>query len=196
MTRYYHQRFFSDVRFTAVGVISLLALGFGAVPEAFLLVPVVALLGANQTAFDASYLDFARHYAARLEDEINAIVRRQVLVGAAMEDRYLYPLGRSRIVGVGWGAGFSWFGWMTILYTILGALAYAAGLVLGWQTLEAAGSGWTLFYLGSLGLLTFGSISVGWWWFVAGAGRRRLVGVLDSNFARPRDEATIGNPAS
>lgn len=72
MTRYYHERFFTDTRFVALAVLSLLVVGWWAVPEAFLLIPVVALLGANQTAFDASYLLFARHYAQALERTINA----------------------------------------------------------------------------------------------------------------------------
>jgi hypothetical protein len=54
VTRYHHARFFSDVRSTTVTVLALFVLGFWKVPEAFLLIPPVALLGAAQTAFDAS----------------------------------------------------------------------------------------------------------------------------------------------
>ena len=61
MTRYYHERFFSDVRFTSVATITLFLLGWRWVPEAVLLIPVVTLFGAAMTAFDASYLLFARH---------------------------------------------------------------------------------------------------------------------------------------
>lgn len=56
MTGYYHGRFFSDMRAVAVGVLALFVLGWSVAPEAFLLVPVVAILGANQAAFDSSYL--------------------------------------------------------------------------------------------------------------------------------------------
>ncbi|HEX6285870.1 MAG TPA: hypothetical protein VFZ80_00155 [Acidimicrobiia bacterium] len=59
MTRYYHDRFFADTRYTAFAVLTLSLIGFWGVAEAFLLIPVVALLGANQTAFDASYLFMA-----------------------------------------------------------------------------------------------------------------------------------------
>lgn len=80
-TRYFQERFFADTRYTATGVVAPFVLGFWAVPEAFLLIPVAALPGANQTAFDASHLFMARGYAASLETEINSAMRRQILTG-------------------------------------------------------------------------------------------------------------------
>ncbi len=47
MTRQYHDRFFSDVRFTAASVLALFVLGWWEVEEAFLLVPVVAPFWSN-----------------------------------------------------------------------------------------------------------------------------------------------------
>lgn len=183
MTRFYHERFFSDTRFTAIAVLVLLLVGWWGVPHAFLLVPIMALVGANQTAFDASYLYFARHYAARLEAEINRRAGRPLLVGSEMEDAYLFPLSATRLVGVAGGAGFSWFGWMTILYTMLGIGAYVAGLVLGWSTLLDAGGTWTAGYLAALASVTLASLGVGWWWFVAGAGEARLRAILDRSYS-------------
>jgi hypothetical protein len=179
MTRYYHARFFADTRFTMVAVVSLLVLGAWAVPEAFLLVPVVALVGANQTAFDASYLYMARHYAAALEHEINSAMRRRMLVGADLEDRYLVPLKSKKLVGAGFGEDFSWFSWMTLFYTSLGALAYVAGIWLSWGVLEGVAQA---AYLSCLGLLTALSVGVGWWWFVRGVGEDRLDEVLAGRF--------------
>lgn len=175
MTRYYHQRFFADTRATAVGVVVLALLGFWEVPEAFLFIPVIALLGANQTAFDASYLYFARKYAASLEEMINDALRRKVLVGAEMEDRYLVPLSETRLVGVAFGSSFSWFGWMTLLYTLFGVLAYVGGLALGWEALDGA---WVIAYPLALGALTVASLAVGLWWFGGQVGMRRLDEVL------------------
>lgn len=182
MTRYYHGRFFADTRATAAGVVSLFVIGFWAVPESFLLIPIVALIGANQTAFDASYLFMARSYAAALEEEINSAMRRRVLVGSELEDRYLVPLASSRVVGVAFGSGFTWFGWMTVLYTVLGAAAFVSGLWLGWHLLEGSGR---IAYLGLLGGLTLASLLVGRWWFVSGVGQSRLDHVLSSRFAQP-----------
>lgn len=184
MTRYYHERFFADVRHTTLVSVALFVIGWWGVPEAFLLVPPVALIGANQTAFDASYLHFARHYAASLESDLNTMVGRKVLVGADLEDRYLYPLNEKKIVTAHLGSGFSWFGWMTILYSASGALAFMAGFALGVPTLTEAGSTWTVSYLVVLGVFLLGSLAVGGWWFVTGVGESRLREVLDAEFGR------------
>ncbi len=190
MTRYYHQRFFADIRYTTTLTVGLLLIGWWGIPEAFLLVPPVALIGANQTAFDASYLHFARHYAASLEANLNETQRKKVLVAAELEDRYLYPLNERKIVTAHLGSGFSWFGWMTILYTASGALAFLAGLALGLPVLEEVGPTWTLFYLAILGLLLLASVIIGGWWFVAGTGERRLQEVLVAEFGKPMSDST------
>jgi hypothetical protein len=54
MTAMYHRRFFLDVNPTTVLILVLFVVGWWGVEEAFLLVPVVALIGAVQTAFDSS----------------------------------------------------------------------------------------------------------------------------------------------
>lgn len=182
MTRYYHERFFSDVRASTIAVVALLVLGWGWVPEAFALVPVVALLGATMTAFDASYLVFARQYAARLERRLDP--DGAVLVGAALEDAYLFPLDRRKIVVAAVGSGFTWFGFMTLFLTALGAGAFAVGVVLAVPVVDGHGSGWLAVYLGALGGLTAAAVVCGLWWFVAGTGERRLRTVLDRAFPR------------
>jgi hypothetical protein len=194
MTGYYHQRFFSDMRAVAVGVLALFVLGWSVTPEAFLLIPVVAVLGANQAAFDSSYLMFARHYAVELEAFLNRAVRGRVLVAAEMENVYLFPLNTTKIVTIALGprtgsaSGFSWFAWMTSLYTLLGVLAAGAGLALGWETLSAAGAGWMVFYVGSLGGLVVASLAVGWWWFLRGAGEQRLRSVFANPLGGVQDD--------
>ncbi len=185
MTGYYHGRFFSDMRAVAIGVLALFVLGWTVAPEAFLLIPVVALLGANQAAFDSSSLIFARHYAAELEAFLNRSVGGRILVASEMEDAYLFPLNTTKIVTIPLGSsegpgGFSWFGWMTALYTLLGVLAAVAGLALGWSTLTAAGDGWLGFYLGAFGALLVASLAIGWWWFLRGTGERRLRAVFET----------------
>lgn len=192
MTRYYHARFFADTRYTAFAVVALFIIGFWSVPEAFLLVPVVALLGANQTAFDASYLLMARRYAASLEEEINRAMRRRMLVGSELEDRYLVPLGARKLVGVSFGRDFSWFGWMTVLYTTLGALAYVAALWLGWDVLSGVGK---IAYLTALTALTLASGVIGWWWFVLGAGEARLDEVIETSFGARVENGRVSQPS-
>jgi di/tricarboxylate transporter len=183
MTRFYHERFFSDVRVASIGAIALLVVGWGWVPEAFALVPVVALIGAAASAFDASYLIFARHYAARLERVLDP--RSELLVAAALEDAYLFPLNRRKLVVAGFGSGFTWFGFMTLFFTATGAAAYGFGLALAIPVVKDHGEAWLSLYLGALGVLTIAALAVGWWWFVMGAGERRLRAVLDVTFPGP-----------
>jgi hypothetical protein len=182
MTRYYHQRFFADIRFSTIAVLVLLVLGWWEVPEAFLLVPVAALLGAASTAFDASYLIFARQYAARLEGLLNEAAGREVLVASELETAYLFPLDERKIVVAGLGRSFTWFGFMTLFFTALGAASFGFGLALGWSSLRGHGDAWTIAYLAVLGGLTLAALLVGIWWFPGGEGERRLREVLDRSF--------------
>lgn len=182
MTRLYHERFFDDVRFQVALIVALFVVGFWGVEQAFLLIPVVALFGAVQTAFDASYLIFARHYAARLEAYVNDHLDDPVLVASSLESTYLFPLGDTKIVTAAFGSGFSWFGFVTLFYTALGSACFLFGLALGWPVLDAAGGWWRAGYLGVLGSLVMLALGVGAWWFVGGVGERRLTHVLDAEF--------------
>ena len=191
MNRFYHERFFSDVRFTTLAIVALFVLGATQTELAYLLIPPIAVIGATQTAFDASYLIFSRHYACALEQYINRAVGEIILVAHEMEDGYLFPLHTRKLVTAAPGKAFSWFGFMTLLYTTTGVAAFAFGLALGWRALFDHGHMWPVAYLGSLGLLVAVSLGVGWWWFVAGTGETRLSAAL-SSFGRPIDSAEEG----
>lgn len=182
MTRYYHERFFSDIRLQVVLTVALFVLGFWEVEGAFLLIPVVALYGAVQTAFDASYLIFARQYASRLEGYLNSHLDSPVLVAAELEREYLFPLDDTKIVTAAFGPRFSYFGFVTLFFTALGVLTYLFGLVLGLEFLDRAGDLWAPAYLISLAAITLTALGVGWWWFVRGEGERRLRAILDQRF--------------
>ena len=71
MTALYHRRFFTDVWLTLLLWLALVVAGDLGSELAFVMLPFVALFGAVITAFDASYLIFARHYAAALERYLN-----------------------------------------------------------------------------------------------------------------------------
>lgn len=183
MTALYHKQFFRDIQFQILLITALFVIGFWAdVPAVFLLVPVVAIFGAVQAAFDASYLHFARHYAARLETHLNQQAETEILVGARLENTYLYPLHETKIVTAAFGASFTWFGFVTLFITALGALSYVFGLFLGWRWLVDQGDDWFTFYMVALLGVTAAALVVGWWWFVRGEGERRLAAVLDSVF--------------
>jgi hypothetical protein len=185
MTAMYHRRFFLDVNLTTVLVLALLVAGWWGVEPAFLLVPVVALIGAVQTAFDSAYLIFARWYAAYLERYLNDRLGERIHVAAELEATYLFDLGTTKIVTIPIGRGFTWFSYVTIFYTVVGAFAYVFGLLLGWDTLMSAPAPIAILYLIGLFGLTIASLLVGIWWFVGGEGERRLERVLEGRFGDP-----------
>ncbi len=185
MTAMYHRRFFFDVNLTTVMLLALFVVGWWEVEEAFLLIPVVALIGAVATAFDSSYLVFARWYAAYLETYLNDRMDDRILVGSDLENLYLFPLGARKIVTIPLSGGFSWFSFVTIFYTTIGALAYVFGLMNAWDVLVAAPTGAIVLYLVGLVGLTLAALVVGVWWFVGGEGERRLGSVLDARFGGP-----------
>ena len=183
MVGMYHRLFFNDVRTALLLVVSLLAIGWWGIPQMFLVVPFVCLWGATQTAFDASYLIMARHYAEALEGFLNEHGADGVLVGAALESAYLFPLRDSKVVAVPIIGPWSWFSFMTIFVTANGMWAAVVGLWAGWATLLELGSAARAAYLVVLGTLIAGSLATGFWWFVGGAGERRLTTVLEKRFA-------------
>ncbi|MGI9586497.1 MAG: hypothetical protein ACR2N7_12995 [Acidimicrobiia bacterium] len=185
MTAMYHRRFFFDVNLTTLLLLALLVIGWWRVEEAFLLVPVAALMGAMATAFAASYLVFARWYSAYLESYLNDRIDDHVLVGSDLEGVYLFPLGSPKIVTIPVSGAFSWFSFVTVFYATLGALAYVFGFILGWGVLTAAPTGVLVLYLIGLFGLTLAALVFGIWWFVRGEGERRLQSVLDDRFGEP-----------
>lgn len=189
MTAMYHRRFFLDVNVTTVLIVTLLVVGwFGAEP-AFLVVPIVALMGAVQTAFDSSYLIFARWYAVYLERYLNDRVGERIHVAAEMEAAYLFELGTPKIVTIPIAGGFTWFSFVTIFYTLLGGFAYVFGLILGWGTLMEAPIGAAILYAVALFGITFAALVIGVWWFATGEGERRLERVLEQRFGEPLDSS-------
>lgn len=178
MNALYHKRFFGDVRFVLLLILALMGLGFWQIPEMLLFVPFVALWGAVQTAFDASYLIFSRHYAASLEGWINRRIGTNVLVAAEMEAGYLFPLAGRKVVTIPFSGPITWFNLVTVFTTIGGVAAAVAGVWAGWETLADLSMAATIGYwvtLVGLGALALG---VGWWWFAGGVGERRLAVVL------------------
>ncbi len=72
---------------------------------------------------------------------------------------------------------------MTALYTVTGVLAYVTGVVLAVPVLRDEAAGWLAPYLIVLGVLSAAALAAGLWWFVGGAGERRLRRILDEAFA-------------
>jgi len=103
-----------------------------------------------------------------------------------MEAAYLYELGTPKLVTIPLRGDFTWFSFVTIFYTVIGALAYVFGLALGWDVLMDGASPIlaTVYLVGVVGL-TIAALAFGFWWFVAGVGEKRLQGILDERFGEP-----------
>lgn len=186
MTNYYHRRFFGDIRFTLVLGLAIVVVAVAIDERLIALLAPVALLGAAQTSFDASYLTFARQYARALEGWLNRRVGTDVLVGAELEETYLYPLDRAKAVTLPFDRTPTWFGTITILQTVVGAIFYGIGMLWTW---EAFGGNQTArLYVAVLGVITLAVFALGIRWFVAGAGERKLREVLDPVFGDPGAE--------
>lgn len=181
MTAMYHRRFFADVWLTLLTGLGVLVAGDLGSGLAFVALPFIALFGAVLTAFDASYLIFARHYAAALERYLNLDLGEAVLVGAQLEDAYLFTLRARKVVTIGWN--FTWFGFITAFFTVLGATGYALGVHLGLVAIQ--GQPATGLFVGVLAAVTAASLLTGLWWFVGGTGERRLTEILDATFPPP-----------
>lgn len=181
MTALYHRRFYADVWLAGGFYLgALTGASLGAEPL-FAVLPFIALFGAVVTAFDASYLIMARHYAARLERFINERLGEEILVGAELEDAYLFPLSKPKVVTIRFGGDFSWFGFVTLFFTLLGVAAYALGFVMAWEAIETGpGHFW---FAAALGPLTLASLAAGLWWFARGTGEARLELVLGRSFS-------------
>ena len=180
MNAAYHQRFFSDIRFSTALILALFVGGWTVHRSFFLIVPFIALMGACQTAFDASYLIFSRQYATTLEAFLNQQLGHKILVAHLLEDAYLFPLDQRKVVTLAGGGGFTWFGFMTAFYTLTGFGAYLFGLWVGIEAINTTGQ--LVAYWAFLGGLTLTAAAVGTWWFVGGQGERRLRTILDNDF--------------
>lgn len=178
MTALYHRRFFTDVWLTTLVWLGLLVAGDLGAELAWVVLPFVALFGAVITAFDASYLIFARHYAAALERYLNDRFGERILVAAQLEDTYLFPLRERKVVTI--SRHLTWFGFVTAFLTVLGISAFLFGVFLGLEVLD--GQPATALFLAALAIITTTSLVAGTWWFLGGVGEKRLTDILDVAF--------------
>ena len=103
-----------------------------------------------------------------------------MLVASQLEDAYLLTLRARKVVTI--GRDFTWFGFVTVFFTVFGGAGYALGVHLGLESIE--GQPATGLFLGVLAAITVASLVTGLWWFVAGTGERRLTEILDAAFPR------------
>jgi hypothetical protein len=182
MNAKYHARFFADIRYSITASLALFVSAAALDGRLLALIPLVAVIGAAQTAFDASYLIFSRQYATRLERWLNQELSTEVLVANRLEEAYLFPLDKPKVVTLAWGSGFTWFGFMTAFYTVIGASVFVVGLVGGAGAIASSNRVFSVAYVLAMAVITLLTLGAGWWWFLGGVGERRLRQILDETF--------------
>ncbi len=132
----YHALFFRQINFwIAVNVVLLVASLLEPLRAAALLIPYLVLYAAMQGAFHFHYIILARRYARALEQKLNQLNGKNLLIAHKLEDAYLFPLAAPRFVGVSLGNLLSFFSIITLHYGIAGTLLWALALYRVWQLL-------------------------------------------------------------
>lgn len=71
---------------------------------------------------------FARRYARVLEEKLNALTGKEVLIANKLEEAYLMPLNAPRFVGFSFGKPTTFFSSITLHYGIAGTFLWVLGL--------------------------------------------------------------------
>ncbi len=167
MNKFYHQQFLLDIRIFLVLTIFLFYLSFSN-NKVFLLLPPLCLFGAILLAFHAHYLIFSRYYSQYLEEKINNITNKNILITHKLENDYFFTLKDKKLVVANIGKKFTWFGFVTLFITVMGIFVYAYSIN---QVIQAnIGQNYLLLMF----LITFITLIIGIWWFLLGNGEKRL----------------------
>lgn len=125
----YHALFFRQINFWIAANAILMVVSLSEpLRAAALLVPYLVLYAAMQGAFHFHYIIFARRYARALEQKLNQLNGKQVLIAHKLEETYFFPLDAPRFVGFSLGHPFSFFSMITLHYGIAGTLLWALAL--------------------------------------------------------------------
>ena len=167
MNKFYHQQFLLDVRIFLILTISLFYLTFTN-NKVFLLLPPVCLFGAILLAFHSHYLIFSRYYSEYLENKINNISNKNVLITHKLENDYFFSIKDKKLVVANIGKKFTWFSFVTLFITFIGIFVYIYSIN---QVIQ---SNLSQNYLLFMFLITLITLIIGIWWFLLGNGEKRL----------------------
>jgi len=167
MNNFYHKQFLLDVRLLFFFTIIFFYLS-GSNINALLIIPFISLFGSVLLSFHAHYLIFTRNYTQFLEEKINKITGKDILIGHKLENSYLFPIQDKKIVVAKLGSDFTWFGFVTLFITFLGISAYIYALS------ELIIMKYPVIYLVFLVLITLVTLFFGIWWFLLGNGEKKL----------------------
>jgi len=167
MNNFYHKQFLLDVRLLFFFTIIFFYLSASNI-NALLIIPFISLFGSVLLSFHAHYLIFTRNYSQLLEEKINKITGKDILIGHKLENSYLFPIQDKKIVVAKLGIDFTWFGFVTLFITFLGISAYIYALR------EIIIMKYAVIYLVFLVLITLVTLFFGIWWFLLGNGEKKL----------------------
>ena len=167
MNNFYHKQFLLDLRLLFFFTVIFFYLSRTNI-NALLIIPFISLFGAVLLSFHAHYLIFSRNYSQFLEEKINKITEKDILIGHKLENSYLFPIQDKKIVVAKLGSDFTWFGFVTLFITFLGISAYIFALR------ELIIMKYEVIYLVFLVLITLVTLFYGIWWFLLGNGEKKL----------------------
>jgi hypothetical protein len=178
----YHSLFFRQINFwIAVNVILLMASLLEPLRAAVLLIPYLVLYAAMQGAFHFHYIILTRRYARALEQKLNQLNGKDMLIAHKLEEAYLFPLAARRLVGFSFGNPLSFFSMITLHYGIAGTLLWALALYRAWQLLPQLAPNFAPldFYLLVTIVWTLANMLYLVWYFVGQRDERRVQTLLD-----------------
>ncbi len=167
MNKFYHQQFLLDVRILFILNTSFLYIGFNN-RLAYLIIPFISLFGAVLLSFHAHFLIFSRNYSEFIEQNINKISKKDLLIGHKLENSYFFPTKDKKLVVASFGKKFTWFSFVTIFITFFGISSYIFSIYQLFISTNYTN------YLYFITFITFITLLIGIWWFLLGNGEKRL----------------------
>ena len=167
MNKFYHQQFLLDVRILFILNTSFLYIGFNN-RLAYVIIPFISLFGAVLLSFHAHFLIFSRNYSEFIEQNINKISKKDLLIGHKLENSYFFPTKGRKLVVAAFGKKFTWFSFVTIFITFFGISSFIFSIYQLFITTNYTN------YLFFITFITFITLLIGIWWFLLGNGEKRL----------------------
>jgi len=172
MNRYYHHQFLIDLRIFFITTCIFYYLSFSN-SNVYAVIPIISLFGSVVLSFHAHYLIFSRNYSQFIEEKINKINGKEVLIAHKLENNYFFPINDRKIVVASVGKNFSWFGFVTLFITFFGLSSYIYSIYR--LITDGFNNNYTVFIL----FITLITLVTGIWWFLLGNGEERLEKVFN-----------------
>jgi len=172
MNRYYHNQFLIDLRIFFIITCIFYYLSFTN-SNSYAVIPIISLFGSVVLSFHAHYLIFSRNYSQFVEEKINKIKGKEVLIAHKLENNYFFPINDRKIVVASIGKNFSWFGFVTLFITFFGLSSYIYSIN------RLITDGFNNNYILLILFITLITLITGIWWFLLGNGEKRLEKVFN-----------------